>query len=154
MACLSPKTVTSSWARSLMRVALASRSRDHRFYPISTGRIIIVCDAMLVTTWVTGRDTRSRLRPLGRQHSPKAYTASSAAPSQSTASHRLASPSSRLDSATHRMLSCSCSGARVDVCVCVCGRATADVMALALARRTDRQRAHIGSGVTGNWDWR
>jgi hypothetical protein len=58
----------------------------------------------------------------------KAYTANGAAASQSTPPHRLASPSPHLNSATHRMLSCSCSRARVDVC----GRATAGVMALAL----------------------
>ena len=98
---------------------------------VSTRQIIIitVCDAR----FAHGRDGRSRLRLLvwSRGFS-KAYSASSAAASQLTASHRLASRSSCLDSATYRMLSCS-SRVRVDD-VCVCGRATAGVMALALGK--------------------
>ena len=124
MACLSSSCLTrlKGLQENVVdaRGACISLARSP-IWPGSTRQIIIlVCDAC---TWTHERDARSRLRPLHRPHFFSRHTlASSAAPSQSTPTHRLASRSPCLDSATHRMLICSCSRARVDVCVC--GRAT------------------------------
>ena len=119
---------------------------------VSTRQIIIitVCDAR----FAHGRDGRSRLRLLAWSRGcSKAYSASSAAASQLTASHRLASRSSCLDSATHRMLSRSRCSSRVrvdDVCVWTCNSGCDGTG----TGQGDEQRAHIGNSVTGNWDWR
>ena len=117
---------------------------------VSTRQIIIitVCDVR----FLHGRDGRSRLRLLAWSRGcSKAYSASSAAASRLTASHRLASRSSCLDSATHRILSRSRSSrVRVDdVCVWTCNSGCDGTG----AGQGDGQWAHIGSSGTGNWDW-